>query len=70
MPGGRPPGPEVAAYADPDELWADLDVVDSSLRRHGAGALADDRLLGLREALEVFGFHLCGLDLRQNSAVH
>ncbi|MDK3257190.1 phosphoenolpyruvate carboxylase [Blastococcus capsensis] len=70
VPGGRPPGPEVAAYADPDELRADLDVVDASLRSHGAGALADDRLLRLREAVEVFGFHLCGLDLRQNSAVH
>ena len=54
----------------PDELRADLDVVDASLRSHGAGALADDRLLRLREAVEVFGFHLCGLDLRQNSAVH
>ena len=48
----------------------DLDVVDHSLRRHGAGALADDRLARLREAVEVFGFHLCGLDMRQNSAVH
>ena len=34
------------------------------------GALADDRLLRLREAVEVFGFHLCGLDMRQNAAVH
>ena len=57
-------------YDSPDELRADLDVVDASLRSHGAGALADDRLLRLREAVEVFGFHLCGLDLRQNSAVH
>jgi phosphoenolpyruvate carboxylase len=32
--------------------------------------MADDRLLRLREAVEVFGFHLCGLDMRQNSAVH
>ena len=52
----------------PDELRADLDVVDASLRSHGPGALADDRLLRLREAVEVFGFHLCGLDLRQNAA--
>ena len=41
-----------------------------SLRGHGAGALADDRLARLREAVDVFGFHLCGLDLRQNSSVH
>ena len=70
VPGGRPPGPGVAAYAGPDELRADLDVIDASLRSHGAGALADDRLLRLREAVDVFGFHLCGLDLRQNSSVH
>jgi phosphoenolpyruvate carboxylase len=71
---GRVPGPspevELPPYESPDELRADLDVVDASLRSHGAGALADDRLLRLREAVEVFGFHLCGLDLRQNSAVH
>ncbi|RBY89734.1 phosphoenolpyruvate carboxylase [Blastococcus sp. TF02A-30] len=71
---GRVPGPapevHLPPYDSPDELRADLDVVDASLRSHGAGALADDRLLRLREAVEVFGFHLCGLDLRQNSAVH
>jgi phosphoenolpyruvate carboxylase len=71
---GRVPGPtpevELPPYGSPDELRADLDVVDASLRSHGAAALADDRLLRLREAVEVFGFHLCGLDMRQNSAVH
>jgi phosphoenolpyruvate carboxylase len=57
-------------YATPDELLADLATIDASLRTHGAGALADDRLARLREAVEVFGFHLAGLDVRQNSAVH
>jgi phosphoenolpyruvate carboxylase len=71
---GRIPGPapetRLLPYESPDELRADLDVIDASLRSHGAGALADDRLLRLREAVEVFGFHLCGLDMRQNAAVH
>jgi phosphoenolpyruvate carboxylase len=71
---GRVPGPAprtpLPPYESPDELRAELDVVDTSLRSHGAGPLADDRLLRLREAVEVFGFHLCGLDMRQNSAVH
>jgi phosphoenolpyruvate carboxylase len=71
---GRVPRPApktpLQPYESPDDLRADLDVVDTSLRSHGAGALADDRLLRLREAVEVFGFHLCGLDMRQNSAVH
>lgn len=57
-------------YATPGELLADLDVVDTSLRGHGSAVLADDRLARLREAVRVFGFHLCGLDMRQNSDVH
>jgi phosphoenolpyruvate carboxylase len=57
-------------YASPAELLADLDIVDDSLRANGSAVLADDRLARLREAVRVFGFHLCGLDMRQNSDVH
>src|SRR5689334_20097560 len=57
-------------YVTPAELLADLDVIDHSLRSNGSGVLADDRLARLREAVRVFGFHLSGLDLRQNSDVH
>jgi phosphoenolpyruvate carboxylase len=57
-------------YAAPTELRADLDVIDASLRTHGADLLADDRLARLREGVRVFGFHLSALDMRQNSDVH
>ena len=57
-------------YPTPAELQADLDTIDESLRAHGSALLADDRLALLREGVRVFGFHLCGLDLRQNSDVH
>ena len=57
-------------YADPAELRADLDTVDASLRANGSALLADDRLAQLREAMDVFGFHLSALDMRQNSDVH
>ncbi|MCV7105863.1 phosphoenolpyruvate carboxylase [Mycolicibacterium chitae] len=57
-------------YETPAQLLADLDAVDVSLRGHGSAPLADDRLARLREALRVFGFHLSGLDMRQNSDVH
>jgi phosphoenolpyruvate carboxylase len=57
-------------YLTPAELLADLDVVDQSLRSNGSSVLADDRLARLREAVHVFGFHLSGLDMRQNSDVH
>ncbi|BBX25916.1 phosphoenolpyruvate carboxylase [Mycolicibacterium alvei] len=60
----------LAAYRTPEEFLADLDVVDTSLRANGSAVLADDRLTRLREAVRVFGFHLCGLDMRQNSDVH
>src|SRR5947209_2251668 len=57
-------------YSTPEEMLADLETVDASLRAHGSALLADDRLAQLREALHVFGFHLSGLDMRQNSDVH
>jgi phosphoenolpyruvate carboxylase len=61
---GMPP------YETPDELLKDLDSIDNSLRINGSAVLADDRLATLREAVDVFGFHLSSLDLRQNSDVH
>ena len=60
----------LSRYVTPAELRADLDTVDTSLRTHGSALLADDRLALLREGVGVFGFHLCGLDMRQNSDVH
>ncbi|MFB8006869.1 phosphoenolpyruvate carboxylase [Nocardia sp. NPDC056000] len=57
-------------YAGPQELLADLNVVDASMRASGDGLLADDQLAALRGAVETFGFHLQGLDLRQNSETH
>ncbi|HZC92459.1 MAG TPA: phosphoenolpyruvate carboxylase, partial [Mycobacterium sp.] len=57
-------------YSAPGEMLADLDTVDASLRANGSALLADDRLARLREAVHVFGFHLSGLDMRQNSDVH
>lgn len=58
------------AYESPVHLLDDLDAVDASLRANGSAVLADDRLGRLREAVRVFGFHLSGLDMRQNSEVH
>lgn len=60
----------LAGYAAPAEMQDDLGVIDASLREHGSALLADDRLARLRDALEAFGFHLCGLDMRQNSEMH
>jgi len=58
------------AYASPDELAADIDVIYRSLNWNGSTGLARGRLRHLRRAVDVFGFHLASLDLRQNSDVH
>ncbi|MFF0533483.1 phosphoenolpyruvate carboxylase [Nocardia amikacinitolerans] len=72
---GAPPADGVAdtdaaPYPTPRALLDDLDAIDASMRATGDGLLADDRLAALRHAVETFGFHLQGLDMRQNSEVH
>ncbi len=67
----QPPlGKDVLSYATPQEFMADLDVIIDSLLSHGALHLARGRLANLRRAVEVFGFHLAPLDMRQHSAIH
>ena len=57
-------------YASAYEFLADLHTVDASLRAHHAGALAELRVKPLIRAVQVFGFHLATLDLRQSSDQH
>jgi phosphoenolpyruvate carboxylase len=58
------------AYSSPAELVADLGVLATALIDDGAGMIADGRLRDLTRAVDVFGFHLTPLDLRQHSEVH
>jgi len=67
---GPPPHAALTAYSSIIELVADLDVITASLLSHGAGALARAYVDPVRGAVASFGSHLCGLDMRQNSAVH
>jgi phosphoenolpyruvate carboxylase len=57
------------SYATPEEFLVDLDVLIDSLFQHGAVYLARGRIAYLRRAVEVFGFHLAPLDMRQHSAI-
>jgi phosphoenolpyruvate carboxylase len=52
------------------QALADLQVIRRSLEHHRAQALAAPRLLPLIRAVEVFGFHLATIDLRQSSDKH
>ena len=58
------------AYASAADFLADLQVIDASLQSHRAGVLAAERLRPLMRAVEVFGFHLATVDLRQSSDQH
>jgi phosphoenolpyruvate carboxylase len=57
-------------YASSAELRSDLDILYRSLLGNGSAMIARGRLRALRRAVEVFGFHLASIDLRQNSDVH
>ncbi|TMH11477.1 MAG: phosphoenolpyruvate carboxylase [Betaproteobacteria bacterium] len=58
------------AYVSADELFADLRIIETSLRSHHADALIAPRLHPLMRAVQVFGFHLATVDLRQSSDKH
>jgi phosphoenolpyruvate carboxylase len=69
----EPPHPPVGAaeaYASAAELKADLDTIHDSLVASNLAGLARGRLRAMRRAVDVFGFHLASLDIRQNSDVH
>ena len=51
-------------YGRAEELLADLDVVDRSLRANEGERIADGRLAELRRRVELFGFHVAKLDVR------
>ncbi|WP_374483996.1 phosphoenolpyruvate carboxylase [Zoogloea sp.] len=67
---GQPVDGQATPYASPAALADDLRTVRDSLCAHGCAPLARGRLRRLRRAVDVFGFHLAPIDLRQNSDVH
>jgi len=59
-----------SAYTQPQEFVQDLRTIEASLLTNHAGALSAQRLHPLIRAVEVFGFHLATVDLRQSSDKH
>jgi phosphoenolpyruvate carboxylase len=51
-------------YETADELLADLDVLERSLRANRGARIADGRLAALRRRVELFGFDLAELEVR------
>ena len=58
------------AYAKSEEFLADLRTIAASLRANHGEALVAQRLHPLIRAVDVFGFHLATVDLRQSSDKH
>jgi phosphoenolpyruvate carboxylase len=65
-----PPVGPAPPYESASELAADLEIIHRSLADNGSLGLARGRLRALRRAVDIFGFHLAALDIRQNSDVH
>jgi len=59
-----------AGYNDVARYRSDLAVLDRSLRACGLAQVAEMDLRDALRRVDVFGFHLASLDLRQHSGVH
>ncbi|MEM6886290.1 MAG: phosphoenolpyruvate carboxylase, partial [Verrucomicrobiota bacterium] len=59
-----------AIYQRPQELLKDLVLLRDSLNEIGAGRIAEQDVNPIIRNVDVFGFHLACLDIRQNSAFH
>jgi phosphoenolpyruvate carboxylase len=57
-------------YNSPVEFIADLKIIERSLRNHFADFIADSYVVKLIRQVELFGFHLASLDVRQHSQEH
>ena len=59
-----------APYAGAEDFLKDLKIIEASLCAHHAEVLTSPRLKPLIRAVQVFGFHLATVDLRQSSDQH
>jgi phosphoenolpyruvate carboxylase len=59
-----------ALYRTPGEALEDLQLLEASLQAVRAERIIAEDVLPVERLLDVFGFHLASLDIRQNSAFH
>jgi phosphoenolpyruvate carboxylase len=65
--GSHHPG---ADYSHPGELAADLEIMERSLQSARGALIAEGALGRARRAVEVFGFAMAILDIREHAAMH
>ena len=56
------------SYVHSQQLVSDLNLLQRALIEYGAEAVAYEEVVEVRRVVEIFGFHLAALDIRQNSA--
>lgn len=61
---------DATPYESAQAFAQDLHIIADSLDTHHGGLIARLRLAHLIQAVEIFGFHLATVDLRQSSDVH
>ena len=61
---------QLGEQASPQELLADLSLLENSLQQAGARHVAEIDVRPAAAVVRSFGFHLAALDVRQNSAYH
>ncbi|MDE2389123.1 MAG: phosphoenolpyruvate carboxylase, partial [Betaproteobacteria bacterium] len=59
-----------APYSSSTEFLHDLNAIVESLKQHKSSWIARGAVRNLRRAVDVFGFHLAPLDMRQHSKIH
>jgi len=57
-------------YLSPENLSSDLNLISESITANDCTLIEEQHLRPLRQKLEIFGFHLAKLDIRQNSEFH
>ncbi len=58
------------AYASVDDFWADLILIRDSLLQNKGEQLVRGKFSRLLRAVQVFGFHMATLDIRQHARWH
>lgn len=66
----KPNVPAGKKYSNPQQFKEDLLIIERSLRNHYADFIADAYVQKLIRQVELFGFHLASLDVRQHSKEH
>lgn len=66
----KPNVPAGKKYNNPQQFKEDLLIIERSLRNHYADFIADAYVQKLIRQVELFGFHLASLDVRQHSKEH